>query len=245
MSNSGLAEWLQTPQGRYVVGWEQAKFDQVSVDIFGFNALQLGMPEVDFLRANRIPFRFLCGDSPTAAVRAEFEQLPFAQHSIDLVVLPHILEFAPNPHQILREVDRVLVPEGQLLVAGFNPFSLWGAKRSFMRGAGPFPWCGNYLSVRRLKDWLALLGFETQAGAFGCYVPAVSQEKWIRRWEFLSKAGDRWWPFAGAVYVVQAIKRTPSMRLIQPVWRDARARANGLRPVVQRNRTPHTTCKEQ
>lgn len=237
LSNGDLADWLATAQGRYVLDWEQARIDQVAADIFGFNALQIGLPHIDYLRTNRIPFRFICCVDGDAPVLADPEQLPFAGHSIDLVMLPHVLEFAANPHQILREVERVLVPEGNLLVAGFNPFSLWGIKRSWARGQGPAPWNGTYLSVRRLKDWLALLGFETHAGAFGCYVPPVAQEKWIRRWHFMAAAGDRWWPFAGAVYVVQAIKRVPGMRLIQPKWKDARARAGALAPVVQRRET--------
>jgi SAM-dependent methyltransferase len=251
VSNGNLAAWLDTPQGRYVLNWELARMDQVAADIFGFNALQIGLPQVDYLRANRIPFRFLCCNGESVPVRASPEQLPFAAHSIDLVMLPHVLEFAANPHQILREVERVLVPEGHVLIAGFNPFSLWGAKRSWMRGQGPVPWCGTYLSVRRLKDWLALLGFETQAGAFGCYVPAVTQERWLARWSFMTAAGDRWWPFAGAVYVVQAIKRVHGMRLIQPKWKDARARAGALTPVVQRNEAQHSLeldrsrCTEQ
>lgn len=237
MSNPDQGAWLATPQGRYVLEWEQSKFDLVSADIFGFRAVQLGMPQADLLRANRIPFRFLCcEEGPIARVLASFEQLPYATHSLDLVVLPHVLEFAENPHQILREVERVLVPEGQLLISGFNPFSLWGMKRSFLRGQGGYPWCGSYLSVRRLKDWLALLGFETQAGAFGCYVPAVTQERWLKRWEFMAKAGDRWWPFAGAAYVLQAIKRVPGMRIIQPKWKDARARGATLAPLVQRGK---------
>lgn len=238
-SNGGLAAWFETPQGRFVLEWEMARMDQVSADLFGFNALQIGLPQVDYLRANRIPFRLLCCAEQGAPLRASPEHLPFAGQSIDLVMLPHVLEFAANPHQILREVERVLVPEGHVLVAGFNPFSLWGAKRGLVRGQGPLPWRGTYLSVRRLKDWLALLGFETQAGAFGCYVPAVTQEKWLKRWRFMTAAGDRWWPFAGAVYIVQAVKRVHGMRLIQPKWNNARARTVALAPAVQRNRARH------
>lgn len=251
VSNGDLAAWFHTPQGRYVLEWEMTRMDQVSADLFGFNALQVGLPQIDYLRANRIPFRFLCCAEQGAPLRASPEQLPFAAQSIDLAMLPHVLEFAANPHQILREVERVLVPEGHVLVAGFNPFSLWGAKRSLMRGQGPVPWCGTYLSVRRLKDWLALLGFETQAGAFGCYVPAVTQDKWLRRWRFMTAAGDRWWPFAGAVYIVQAVKRVQGMRLIQPKWKETRARAVALAPVVQRESArrrvgaDRTTCTEQ
>lgn len=234
MSIQGFTDWLETPQGRYVLDWEQSKYDQLVADIFGFNAVQIGLPAIDYLRANRMPFRFRCDDRVAATVRADAQFLPFASNSLDLVVLPHVLEFDDNPHQVLREVERVLVPEGSLVVAGFNPFSLWGAKRKLSRRKELPPWRGRYISVPRLKDWFALLGLEPRAGAFGCYAPAVTQEKWLQRFQFLDLAGDRWWPIAGAVYVIQAIKRVPGMRVIMPKWHDRMARAKALIPVAQR-----------
>jgi SAM-dependent methyltransferase len=236
MSIQGFAEWLETPQGRYVLDWEQAKHDQLVADIFGFNAVQLGWPGLDYLRANRMPFRFRCDDgNGLVQARGDLHRLPLAGNSVDLVVLPHVLEFDANPHQILREVERVLVPEGSVVVTGFNPYSLWGAKRSLARRAQLPPFGGSYISVPRLKDWFALLGLEPHAGAFGCYAPAVTQEKWLRRFRFLDAAGDRWWPIGGAVYIIQAIKRQVGMRLITPVWNDRKARAKAaLLPVAQR-----------
>ena len=234
MAIQHFADWLTTPQGQYVLAWEQAKLDIVLADIFGFNAVQLGFPQIDTLRANRMPFRFCCCGEQGVAVRSDPHHLPFASSSLDLVVLPHILEFDPNPHQILREVDRVLVPEGSAVVVGFNPFSLWGLRRAFAGQRGEPPWQGHYLSVPRLRDWFALLGHETRAGAFGCYVPPVRQERWLQRWHFMEAAGDRWWPIAGAVYVVQAIKRQHSLRLIMPKWRDRMARAKALALMPQK-----------
>ncbi|HTY99955.1 MAG TPA: class I SAM-dependent methyltransferase [Rhodocyclaceae bacterium] len=235
MSMQGFADWLDTPQGRYVLDWEQNRHDQLLADVFGFNAVQVGFPHLDYLRANRMPFRFRCDDGGEGvAVRADLHHLPFAGNSVDLVVLPHVLEFDQNPHQILREVERVLVPEGSVVVTGFNPYSLWGAKSRLARRNEVPPWGGRYISVPRLKDWFALLGLETRAGAFGCYAPAVTQEKWLRRLRFLDLAGDRWWPIAGAVYVIQAVKRQVGMRLITPVWQDRKARAKALSPVAQK-----------
>jgi SAM-dependent methyltransferase len=238
MSAQGFSDWLETPQGRYVLDWEQAKHDQLVADIFGFNAVQLGWPGLDFLRANRMPFRLNCDDGAgLAPLRADLHHLPLATSSVDLVVLPHVLEFDANPHQILREVERVLVPEGSVVITGFNPYSLWGARRSLSRRPQlpPVPpFGGKYISVPRLKDWFALLGLEPHAGAFGCYAPAVSEEKWLRRFRFLDAAGDRWWPIGGAVYVIQAIKRQLGMRMILPAWRERKARAKALAPVAQR-----------
>ena len=236
MSIEGFADWLETPQGQYVLDWEQTRHDLLVADIFGFNAVQIGWPGLDYLRANRMPFRYFCDDrDDRVQVRADLHHLPFSGNSVDLVVLPHILEFDANPHQILREVERILVPEGSVIVTGFNPYSLWGARRRFGCPDTRPPWGGRYISVARLKDWFALLGLETYAGAFGCYAPAVTQEKWLKRFRFLDAAGDRWWPIGGAVYVIQAVKHQAGMRLITPVWRDRKARAKALMPVTQKS----------
>jgi hypothetical protein len=127
----------------------------------------------------------------------------------------------------------VLVPEGHVIVTGFNPYSLWGVRRKLSRRQGPPPWRGQYISVPRLRDWFSLLGFEMQSGFFGCYAPAVTQEKWLQRFRFLDAAGDRWWPIAGAIYMVQAVKRQHGMRLITPKWHDRKAQAKALVSVTQ------------
>jgi SAM-dependent methyltransferase len=233
MSLPTFAEWMESPQGRYVLAWELQRHDVLVADIFGFNALQLGLPGVDYLRANRMPYRVVGAADGAVGLQTDLHHLPIASSSVDLVILAHVLEFDPNPHQILREVERVLVPEGSVIVTGFNPFSLWGLQRRLLCREIP-PWRGGYISIPRLKDWFALLGIESRAGAFGCYVPAVTQEKWLRRFRFMEAAGDRWWPIAGAVYIMQGIKRQHGMRLITPVWQDRRARAKSLLPVTQK-----------
>jgi len=236
MSITEIQAWLDSPQGRYVVDWEQTRLDQVVADIFGFNAVQVGFPYVDFLRCNRMPFRLRCSVEPCegVGVRASPWELPFDSGSIDLVVLPHVLEFSTQPHQVLREVERILVPEGRVVVAGFNPHSLWGVRRRLSRRQGAFPWRGQYLSVPRLKDWMTLLGMESQVSAFGCYGPATCDPRWIERWSFMDRLGERRWRFGGGVYLVQAIKRVRGMRLITPNWRESRAAAKRLSPAVQK-----------
>ncbi len=228
---SELAQWLATPQGRYVLDWEQTRLDSIVADIFGFNAVQLGLPGCDLLRANRIALRFSAGAEPGVALAADLAQLPLATSSIDLVLMPHVLEFARDPHQILREVERVLMPEGQVVICGFNPFSLWGLRRRFP--ASGIPWRGRYLSLPRIKDWLALLGFEANRGCFGCYAPPAAQRKWINRFAFMERAGDRWWPIAGGVYIIQAVKRVQGMRLVTPAWRTAAVKQKSLATVAR------------
>jgi len=233
MSIPGLDRWLDTAQGRYVLNWEQAMLDNAVADVFGFNALQCGLPQYDFLRANRIPLRQRAGCSGPVDVLCDLSALPFASHSTDLVVLPHVLEFSDDPHQILRETERILIPEGQVIIVGFNPLSLWGAKKTLKR-SGEFPWNGSYLSAQRLRDWLKLLGFEVDGGTYGCYAPPCETQQWLQRWQLLEAAGNRWWSFSGGVYMLRAIKRTHAMHLITPNWRQKPVRAKALRPVAHK-----------
>jgi len=245
VSIPGLSEWLETPQGRYLLEWEQRRLEAVVADIFGYNAIQIGLPGLDLLSANRMPFRFRCASGGDVAVVASYEELPFVSASLDLVVLPHVLEFSARPHQVLREVERVLVPEGSVVISGFNPYSLWGARRLAARKGGAMPWTGLYLSVPRIRDWFSLLGFETQAGSFGCYAPAVTRPEWLDRWRFMDRIGPRWWPVCGAAYVLQGIKRVQGARLIMPNWSERRASSKRLSAVAQREIHPGSSRKIQ
>lgn len=239
-----LQDWLNTPQGRYVRRWEEERIEQAVTDVFGFNALQFGMPTCDLLAGNRIPLRARIGESAPVEVLCDLRQLPFAANSIDLIVLPHVLEFHDDPHQILREVERVLIAEGQVVIVGFNPLSLWGAYRRLF-ASNDFPWNGRYLSVLRLRDWLSLLSFEVNRGNFGCYAPPFKQQKWLQRSAFLELAGDRWWGFAGGVYMIRAIKRVASMRLLQPSWRERLASRKALAPITRGAAMPPTSQQTQ
>lgn len=230
-SSDNLNDWLATPLGGYLLAQERAYLDEAVSDIFGFNALQLGLPEIDFLQASRIPYKYSVAPDGPAAIQAYFGALPVESQSIDLLILPHVLEFADNPHQILREVDRVMMPEGHVIIVGFNPWSLWGAKRAMTYREKEFPWRGHFVSLVRLKDWLALLGFDVSAGKLACYVPPCATQKWIDRFSFMEAAGDRWWGIAGGVYMLQAIKRVHGIRLITPNWRNKLERAPNLAPV--------------
>lgn len=233
--HDALRRWLATPAGQYLLAWEQQCMDQAVPDLFGFHALQLGLPELDALRTNRMPHRWCASDEAPAdagaasaarragvALHCESDALPFASASLDLLVLPHALELASDPHRTLREVERVLVPEGRVVIVGFNPMSLWGLRqrvgrwRQRLGARGPLylPRAGEPIGYWRLRDWLRLLSFEVEAGRFGCFVPPLRGERWLRRFGWMDRQGDRWWPVFGAVYVVVAVKRVRGMRLV-------------------------------
>lgn len=242
-----LEGWLQTPAGVYLRAWEQHTLDHLTADIFGFNAVQIGMPQLDALAANRMPYKFLAdrkmrtlADAPRRAVSLTCDpvELPFASQSMDLVVLPHVLEFSPDPHQVLREVERVLIPEGQVIICGFNPASLWGARQVLRRvgGTGFLPRTEELISMPRLKDWLKLLNMTASHSHFGCYAPACRTQKWLERYAFMDNAGPRWWPYLGGVYIVQAIKRVKGMHLIGPAWSRKTAAAPSVVPATNKRR---------
>jgi SAM-dependent methyltransferase len=267
----GLAPWLKMPPGRYLLAWEQAQMDRCVADVFGFHALQLGLPELDSLRANRMPHRWLAVDQapamesgsttevpgtlPQSAPRAivlhcDFDALPFDSHSLDLIVLPHSLELARDPHQALREVERVLVAEGRVVIMGFNPGSLWALRQRLgrmvrglgLRSAQPLfmPSEGEFIGYWRMRDWLRLLSFEVEEGRFGCYRPPLTSEPWLARFEWMERTGDRWWPVLGAVYMLMAVKRVRGMRLVG-LMRPQRMMAKPAAAVASSHRNHRTS----
>ena len=112
--------------------------------------------------------------------------------------------------------------------------SLWGLWRHMPGRPDSFPANGNFLSVLRLRDWLQLLSFEVDRGNFGCYAPPLKKEKRIRHWHFMEAAGDRWWSFAGGVYLLRAVKRVRGMRLIMPRWKQKRMARKSLTIIAQK-----------
>ena len=209
-----LAAWLQTPPGRQLLAWEQAQVDGAVADLFGFHALQLGLPELDGLQANRMPHRWLVGRD----LAADFDALPFESASLDLVLMPHALELACDAHALLREVERVLRPEGRLIIFGLNPASLWGLRQKLgglkRRGDPYLPRSGEFIGYWRLRDWLKLLSLDVEAARFGVYRPPLRSEAWLQRWGWIDGVGSRWWPVLGAVYFIQAVKRVQGARMI-------------------------------
>jgi SAM-dependent methyltransferase len=168
--------------------------------------------------------------------------LPFPDQSLDLVVLPHTLELSHDPHASLREVERVLVPEGRVIISGFNPMSLWGQRQQRARFVARLgvqthflPDDVDFIGYWRLRDWLRLLSFEVDAGRFGCYRPSVQSPQWLKRFAWMEKAGARWWPIFGAAYFLVGIKRVRGMRLMGPVWNRAKASANHAVPTVNKS----------
>lgn len=270
----GFTDWLKTPPGAYLLNWERAQFDQTVSDIFGYHALQLGLPELDALLVNRMPHKWLAlegaprrppsstedtavaiatryADDETAgaarssrkvAFLTDSGALPFPESSLDLVLLPHTLELGADPHATLREVQRVLVPEGRVVISGFNPVSLWALGRRHYRSPNvntvqpPYlPGTREFIGYWRLRDWLRLLNFEVESASFGCYRPAFGSQKWLDRFHWMDAAGERWWPIFGAAYFLGAVKRVHGVRLLEPAWKTRKTPVTAPAAVANKN----------
>lgn len=238
-----LAEWFSTEPGQYALAWEREQINAIVADVFGYYAWQVGLAEFNLLQANRMPFKgWVTTQLPQIEVVGQWQggvlarpdALPFESQSVDLLVLPHAFECTDKPHEVLREAERVLVPEGRLVISGFNPWSLWGARNAMpgMEAWLPQPFSAQ-VSLPRLKDWLKLMSFDVSQGKFGCYAPACYSGQWLQRWKFMERYGQQWWPVGGAVYVLSAVKRVAGMRLMGPIWKSPKQRSRaGAAPVV-------------
>ncbi len=212
--------FLNGALGEYLKSEEQALYDAAVTDFFGFNALQYGMLELDLLRESRIPY-CLKADVGSGNFQAESPFLPLPAGSLDLLLLPHALDFSDFPQQTLREAERVLVPEGYVVLTGVNPLSLWGLLRFFQRkptcSSEQNLWVGQSFGILRIKDWLNLLGFEIVSTHFSCYRIPVQNQIWSKRLA-LDVLGRKCWSHFGGVYCIVAKKRVLGMRVIKPNW---------------------------
>ncbi len=221
-----LTAWLSGPPGQRLLAAETRAIGRFLPNLFGYYLIQVGhLANVDLLASSRVMHRLIVAENPPtgditgyASARGRATQLPVAGDSTDVVVLPHVLEYEANPHEALREAERILVPEGHVIIAGFNPYGLIGLWRRLRirRRGGPF--CGELFSQRRMRDWLALLGFDLVAGERFFYRPPVGSDQLMQRLSWLESIGGRFWPFFAGCYVLVARKRVTTITPIRPHW---------------------------
>jgi SAM-dependent methyltransferase len=214
-AHDGLAaDWFDSPLGARVLREERALARLALDDVFGFELLQVGAwgPGRHLLGAARTQHTTLVAPDAAAGVtlRAPLSTLPFASDSIDAILLPHTLELVEDPYAVLREAERVLCAEGCLMICGFNPWSGWGARRMFSgffrRRVFP-PGTRRLLAERRLRDWVALLGFDVDSvvGYMGL-LPLAGGEQ-----AFTSRR-----PIVAGAYLLKARKRVQTLTLLRP-----------------------------
>ncbi len=245
-----LQAWYQTRLGITLAEQEQALLSATLTNLFGYQLLQVGrLTGDDWLSNSRVSqcnvMDFPAKDQlmKTASFQGLPEFLPIQTACMDVIVLPHVLEFSQQPHAVLREVERVLIPEGHVAMLLFNPFSLWTPWRLSLGWRRKVPWCGRFMSTTRMKDWLALLGFEIVSIQNYFYRPPLQQTAIMQRLSLLDRAGGRLWPIFGAAKLVVAKKRLVTLTPIGPRWsrRKARIRTQpGLAEPFQRKQKRNT-----
>ncbi len=221
-----LREWLQQSPGQVLLEQEQRSLEQMFPELFGYHLVQLGGGGFDFDLSSVSHFRShvvldISAQAPPLAsfVRADPLKLPILSDAIDAVLMPHTLDFSVDPHQVLREVERILIPEGRVVILGFNPLSLWGTWRLINRSSGSIPWQSQFLGLRRINDWLTLLGFDVEAIRHLMFRPPLRGQKMMAQLECLEGIGQRFWPLLSSVYIVQAVKRVSTMTMVGPLWK--------------------------
>jgi len=220
-----LDSWYKSPLGCYLIEQIKSKLDSVMSTTFGYYAVQLGGQGLttQIMQNCRVNHVFLMGSERVGAsqgqdVFIDATSLPVATDSIDLVILMHALSQAKEPHAILREVNRVLIPDGKLIIIDFNPVSLWGLRHLLQSWLDDAPWAGHYYTAGRLNDWANLLGFE-QLHHYKCgYVLPLNYQKLISQSRILSKFSERWLKFSGALNVLVFEKNTIPLTPMRKRW---------------------------
>jgi len=221
--DAALRAWWAAPLGAGLLRAESDLLGEALEDVFGWELLQVGAwgGARELLRGSRTRRQTVVAPlelGQGADVIGRPSQLPVNSDSMDAVLLPHTLEFAADPYAIVREVDRVLTGEGQLLVLGFRPWSTWGLRAKFSRSGFP-PGMRRVLSERRVRDWLVLLGYEVVAARHylfrspwrGGLSPNEGSGRYLRR-------GLNPLPASG--YLLKARKRVYTLTPVRPRFRE-------------------------
>ncbi len=234
--------WLQTPRGQAVCTAERECVANSTSRLFGRSLLQIGCWSEGLLQAGPQWRSGVLGPQGQVDVRCDLSQLPLAGRSVDAILLAHSLEAAPSAHQLLREVDRVLSPRGQLLILGFNPWSLWGLRQRLLRRYPALPSGVVPLGHGRVQDWLRLLDYEVLESS------RVAPQRVQRRWlQVLQPWLGVFLGWFAPVYLIRARKRRLPVNPAQrPIWGKAASgmdtvgmptRSGAARVVVPLHRT--------
>jgi SAM-dependent methyltransferase len=241
--DAALKLWWQGSLGRALLGAESELLSEALEDVFGWEFLQVGAwgRGRDLLCGSRTRRQTVLAPAifgEGADVLGRPAQLPINSDSMDAVLLPHTLEFASDPYAIVREVDRVLVGEGQLLVMGFRPWSLWGMRARASRTGFP-PGMRRVLSEKRVRDWLVLLGYEVVASRRYLFCSPWNSGRAAAPNPGLAGSGRILrrgiYPLPAGAYLLKARKRVYTMTPIRPRFRERPAVIGGLVKPTTRN----------
>ncbi len=220
-----LSNWFRSPLGKRVFAQEEEQMQEILPDLFGYYILQYGYSGAsNYLKASRIADKTILFLDETEinkslkAIQTSAEELPVATDSIDVIVLPHVLEYSKDAHKLLREMERVLIGDGHVVIIGINPISFWGLWHLFLCWWGEMPWSGRLISIPKIKDWLSLLDFEVEKTKCFFFSPPIQNENILNKLRPLERLGRYCWPILGGLYIVVAKKRVLPLNPIKMQW---------------------------
>lgn len=220
----GIRRWYAGYPGRVLCERISEQLGDMVADLFGYQLLQVGQLYCAewLLQECRIRFRTILAtqvekESQAEVICGDPAMLPIATDSIDAAILLHTLDSASDPLQVLREIERVLIPEGRVLILGFNPMNPFGLWRFGRLGA--VPWGNRFIRQGRVVEWLRELDFDVELTRGCLSLPPLRQVSLMGRLPFLERAGRRWWPLFSSVYLVRAVKRVTRLTPIRTRWR--------------------------
>ncbi|MDT0618747.1 methyltransferase domain-containing protein [Salinisphaera sp. P385] len=217
---AGIRSWLEGDRSRNLIALETERLQACLHRVPGYRILQIGrwgVPD-DTLATCPMLCRWVADSQPDTPVDIRFDgrTLPLASGSLDAVVMPHSLELMPDPHRLLREVNRVLSDRGQVVLLGFNPYGPWALGQRLRRRGSGYPAADRLIALGRVRDWLQLLDFEvTEMRRFGPGCP------WLPRSGVSLPSTAAYWLISGLApaYLVTARKRVVPIRPIPNRWR--------------------------
>ncbi len=217
--------WFETLYGSYIVNLEAALLRQWLPHLFGYRMVLLGarLPLWDDCMQQghirqRIWMNNVCAPHQLPCdILSSMSALPVRSDCVDLVVLFHALDSAEDPRRLIREVERILIPEGRVIIFGFNPYSLFGVWRLLGRRSSRKEMSGH-LKVGRsqLKGWLSLLGMEIEKKKYLAFRPPLQKQSALDKVDFMEAAGQKLWSSSGGVYAIQAVKNVATLTPFRP-----------------------------
>jgi len=211
--------WQQFPHGDYLRAEIERKLTPWLPRMFGYHMLKLGNLSGE-LATSESPIKHqvcVAEQGLFTGVIADVDELPFYEHSVDACILSHCLEYHSDPHHILREAHRTLIPGGYIVITGFNPFSLCGLAQLLPFSRQKLPWTGRFFTPSRVKDWLNLLGFEIISDERFIH-SSLARGNRLSRFAAWRSFGQQYLKPMGSVYLLVARKRVAPLTPIKPKW---------------------------
>lgn len=210
--------WDELANGQWVSESIQTRLDEWCPKLFGYHLLKLGGLSCELTSCNcNIQHQVnLDVKNPLHNVIADRYELPFLEKSFDAIVMSHQLEYAEDPHRLLREVDRVMMDDGYLILTGFNPMSFTGLASLMPWRKNNFPWSGRMFTPGRIKDWLGVLNYQVVYADTYALFP---MKRYRTMWTWLESSMGDWASPMGSLYFIVARKRTYPLKPIKPHWR--------------------------